>query len=380
MIYWIVKDMFAGFRGQTRRSMIGIVLLWIGLSVAAAALIISFGLAFSTVKQTQYRIPGDLSRMYFFELKYAGSSQGPTRQALETRADFSPEVMGKLVALDEVTGCFFTIPGYPIGIGGSQQDPILATMLVFAGEVPLYGGTILGELQRVSEAGGIAINNALAAISQAPQLGDRVFLQQNHDVPIVEVVGLAEQLEPLPHVYAPLDLVPASYGTTRLGLYTVKGTDPQALSEKIKDSFFSSDNILVTYQSGSVTYARQQQETRVVAQIAIACGSIIAAVAFVNLGSLVSFWVLNRKRSLRIRRSLGAPKRLIHLYVLFDLLVISGASLLTGFIAVGILEHTLLLNVKIPLVFLGSILWGTCVMGFGTFMVGLAVIKAIGMD
>lgn len=218
--------------------MAGVLLLWLGLSVAAMALTMSFGLASSTVKQTQQSMPGDLGRMYFFTLNSTNLSQGPIGNRLENREDFTAKITRELVEVQEIAGCFFTIPGYPLQTSTAQGEPVLATMLVFVGEVPLYGGTISDELRKVSQAGGVAINNALAARPQAPQLNDHVFLQQNRGVPVVEIVGLAEQLEPIPHSFASVALVPDSYGTTRLGLYVVDGTEPEILATKIKDTFF----------------------------------------------------------------------------------------------------------------------------------------------
>lgn len=136
---------------------------------------------------------------------------------------------------------------------------------------------------------------------------------------------------------------------------------------------------MISYESGLTSYARQRSETHLVAQVAIFSGVLIAIVAFVNLGSLVSFWILNRKHSLCIRRALGASKRQINSYVLFDLSVISGASLLTSLLVGGILEQTLLLHVRIPLLYFGSLLWGVSLMVLGTLIVGVTVIKASGI-
>jgi ABC-type antimicrobial peptide transport system permease subunit len=74
-----------------------------------------------------------------------------------------------------------------------------------------------------------------------------------------------------------------------------------------------------------------------VSALTTSCALVIALVAFVNAGALLSLWIVGRVPGLSLRRALGASPRLVALYVLFDLVVTTlpstGAGLAAGVLA-----------------------------------------------
>lgn len=336
----VLGDMLRAFAGQIKRTPWGVALLWISLTVAAAALVIGFGLAEGLRLSLSAGLPGELDRLYYFS---AASRVGGGPQGSAQGDGFT---VGRLEALIEdgtIEGYFFEIHGKPVMLRGRM---LLTTMVVYGGQVPLYGGTATDALVRAAGTPGVAVNRSLAENGFGLATGeslpdppaDPVYLLPDCALPAVVIVGPPARLEPTAVVLAAGRSVSEAGHSHDVALYVRPETDLEKLLSNLRQAMSLEDpGVVVSVASAREELAPRLREARVVSALTTACALVIALVAFVNAGALLSLWIVSRVPGLSLRRALGASPRLVALYVLFDLVVTTlpstGAGLAAGVLA-----------------------------------------------
>ncbi len=333
-------DALSSLRGQTRRSPWGAFLIWLGLTIGTASMAVGFGLAESTMSGLAGRLPGDMDHLYWVDASTVvlpplpGASQPVTGEQGLWRG-LTVEALLTLVREGQADGFYFTIEGRPVSVDGKM---CLVTMVVYGGKAPVLGERKRGPGVSLSEAaasGDLIVNQAFVHDAVVPGITEgsspTVRLGLDQEVPIRGVVGPPPELDPVPCVFAPAELAPPASTTTSFGVYLDGGLTPGGFAAAVTEIIHQTNpNVQVEVMPSSVVMAPVIGEARTVAALSATGGLLVGVVALANVIGAAAAWILNKSRSLALRRALGAPPGVVFLHVGFDLGVLGLGAAVPG--------------------------------------------------
>jgi hypothetical protein len=381
----IMQDILAGFRGQLQRNFWGILLLWFGLTIAAAALSLGLGMAQSTYGGIIGRLPGDLDRLYYIKAAEASgvSGSGAPSAPIQRRGvgnAFTSAALSRMVGEGELEGFFFAVPGRPFLVktdAGSEPREVMAELILYDGYVHLYPGNTADALARAGAEGGIAVNWAFSDLGGGLRTGDVLELYPGRALPIAALVGRKAGGDPRPRVFVPLQAFPAGGGSPEVAVYTPRGTSSdEVLAMFLPIARGVSADAVVQVVSGTERYASSIREARTVSVVMSGIAALIAVVAYVNAGSFASLWVRERTRGLALRRAVGATPRLTAAYVMSDLVIITVVSLVAGYALVWVVWRFWLSAHRIAAVTWAGLAGACLIMMAGTAVLGTSLCRS----
>ncbi len=338
----ILNDMTSGLRSQLKRSLGAVILMLVGVTVASGALLVAFALARTTLSDMSTRLPGEIESLWYMRSTVTATAD-PASGHIEVPS-FSALQLSQAVQSGLVLGCFFEITSRPVLVRGQE---LRVTLYVYDGKVPLHGGTATASLERAWQDRGVVVNMALAGKFPDFRPGELIDLGPGGAHPVVEVIGPSSRVSPIPSVFVPAILAPPAARSTAVAMYLPAGRSSVEVADHFVAQFRETcPGATVTTASGVETLGPDIHEARTVAALAVSGGLLIAFVAFVNVGTLGSLWVLNRTRSLAVRRALGATSALVRLYIVFDLVSVALIALVIGLALGSVALRTWALDVS----------------------------------
>lgn len=371
----IVGDMLRGFLGQLRRSPWGVLLLWLGLCMATVALTIGFSLAASVSSSTMGTLPGELDRLQYATVSTVARPGDATPPSVWQ--GFQTDMLDRLLAEGVVDGYFFQIRGRPVRFvskATGQTTELLAELTVYAGRVPLFQGRATDALTKGSSVGGVTINRSFGA---DVGLGDAILMGPGDSHPVTAVVGPPSGLDPAPKLMLSSDRIHGAADAAVAGLYLADHRQPAELERSLTALVHETHSgTVIRLTSGQVEHRSTIREALMVSAMAVGISLLVALVAFVNTGSFVMVWVLNRAPGLALRRALGATPRLIVLYILGDLILLLLTALVGGYLVLGGAWAVWLRPRQLTMISIPGLLSALLVMVAATGIIGLIMVRA----
>ena len=346
----VLYDMYCGFASQLRRNPWSMALLWFGLVIGTIALAMGFGIGSDALASLD-QLPGDRHLLYYIDplVKTTINNQVESNNQLY-KVELSPTMLTDMQKSGIISGYFVTINKRPIKVAGDVTNVILT---IYEGYVPLLNGKATHDLQQASRVAGLVVNAALQA--KGLNIGDTVGITPLDNRSVVGVVTSAAGSNDVLRLYMPMTAAPPSLkqnGFQSVGIYIHPGKSPTDLQEYIQRLFDQQQlNVVINMTSGLNKYNSDYMEALVVATVAIGGATAIAVLAFVNVVSLTMLWILNRVNCFRLRSAIGATRRLISLYISFDvvLLVSSAATIGSLLLSLGNIWLESATGISIPL-------------------------------
>jgi hypothetical protein len=379
----IAIDIWAGFRGQLRRDFWGVALLWLGLSVATAALTFGFSMAESSYKCIVGLLPGDLDRLYCvtaFErpgtlaLEAMGPAPGCLSPAPGDGEYFALSMLSDMVDRKEMDGFFFVARGKTVEVmldGADSGRELNAELVVYHGYAPVYAGDTAQVLAKVSEKGGVAVNWALSCHGGGVGTDDMVRVSPGSTFSIMAMVGSRTGYDPRPRVMIPARAFPYETGASEVTVYISGGASVHRLTASLSEAAAKvSNSVSVQAARGEDAYGRQIKQARTSSLITAGVAAVIAAVAYANAGIFTTLWVSERLRGLALRRAVGATPGTIAIYVMSDLTIIALSSLVAGYVAVWAIWALWFRTNGVPMVTWIGLVGTSLVMLLGTVILG----------
>lgn len=371
----IVGDMLRGFLGQLRRSPWGVLLLWLGLCLATIALTIGFSLAAAVSSGTVGTLPGELDRLQYARVSMMarpGDAAPPSAWQ-----GFQTDMLDRLLAEGVVDGYFFQVHGRPVRVvskATAKTTELTAELTVYAGRVPLLQGRATDALTKGSSIGGVTINRAFGADVGH---GDAILMGPGDSHPVTAIIGPPRGLDSVPKLMISSDRVHGAADAAVVGLYLA---DQRQLAELERSLTVlvqeTHPRTVIQLTSGQVEHRSTIQEALKVSAMAVGISLLVALVAFVNTGSFVMVWVLNRAPGLALRRALGATPGLIVFCVLADLILLLLTALVGGFLVMGGAWAVWLRPRQLSIITVHGLLSALLVMVVATGVVGLIMVRA----
>ena len=274
--------------------------------------------------------------------------------------------------------------GWRVGASSKSMEARVAgrafdvTLVVYGGDVPLLGGRIAGALAEAEQRRGVVVNKAFVEGAGELEPETRLTLMPGEEFPVVAIVWDNPRIDPVPKIFVPGSSIPELTNSASAAFYLANDTSPQDMAEWLRQKEAASYPGLRVRPVAAVTrYASRVREARAVAALAVMGALLVAFVALVNTMSFTSLWVLGRSRGFALRRTLGAPPKLIRLYVIFDLLVIFVGALAVGLAVAGVISVRWAEDWGLPPLTPLAAGSACLVMAMGTFIVSIALSRMV---
>jgi putative ABC transport system permease protein len=287
-----------------------------------------------------------------------------TNQWVGHPVDLSARVRADLAALRGLTGVIdaFASNSFPLSnVGSAEQIKLRQDQLQWVTQTAVYfadehaisslglnliagrdftSGEILerGDLKDLAAASPVIVTRALAdkLFSRDNALGHSIFLQPENRT--FQIVGIVERLQApwvqgWPEKYSEHSIIePIRFASSYL-FYVVRAKPGQqmAVLKQAEQRLFDLDHERVLEKSRTFKEARAEayRDDRGLAILLATICSVLLTITTFGIAGLTSYWVVQRRRQIGIRRALGATRSAIVQYFQVENLMIAvcGATL-----------------------------------------------------